>query len=100
MKGEYQRASASNSAQPVSSEGEVVEVTWGEENFSPVQYNGFRVGPFKVATRVRPGETIAQAMQRVHREIDQHVRAVTVPEKTQHFLQSLREIGAAVGQPR
>ena len=48
---------------------EVVEVTWGEELFQPVQYNSFRVGPFKASTIVRKGETVAKAMLRLHVEM-------------------------------
>jgi hypothetical protein len=50
--------------------GTFVSVTWAEEQFQPVQFNTFRVGPFSSTTAVRPGETVAQATVRLHRELD------------------------------
>jgi uncharacterized Zn finger protein (UPF0148 family) len=50
--------------------GEEVTVTWGEETFQPVQFNTFHVGPFTTNTRVRPGETRVQAMERAYAELE------------------------------
>jgi hypothetical protein len=50
-------------------EGQSVEVTIGDKLFQPIQYNGFRVGPFKAATIVRKGETVASAMMRLHADM-------------------------------
>lgn len=50
-------------------EGQTVEVTIGDKLFQPIQYNGFRVGPFKASTIVRKGETVAKAMLRLHVEM-------------------------------
>lgn len=76
----------------VSEAGQVVEVVWGEEAFSPVQYNTFRVGPFKASTAVRRGETIGQACVRLHRELDEAARKVSI-EKGRAFLADLKASG-------
>jgi len=49
--------------------GEEVSATWGEEVFSPVQYNSFRVGPFSSTTHVRAGETRVDALARLNRDL-------------------------------
>lgn len=43
---------------------EYVEVTWGEESYSPIPFQTFRVGPFSMRTKVKAGETPEQAMER------------------------------------
>ena len=45
--------------------GNEVIVTWGEETYSPVQYQSFRVGSFALRARVLPGETYAEAHARL-----------------------------------
>lgn len=75
-------------------DGEYVDVTWGEELFSPVQYNSFRVGPFSRRTRVRPGETEDQAFERVYRQLEA-MAAKTHERKSKVFLTKLREAGTA-----
>jgi hypothetical protein len=69
--------------------GTEIVATWGEETFSPVQYNTVRVGPFTMKTYVRLGETIAQAFARANAELAQ-VAAQTKLEKVQGFLRDLR----------
>ena len=71
--------------------GDLVEVTWGEQSFQPIPFNGIRVGPFKVATRVRKGETVAQAVARVHREMSAAVRG-SFREQLGSFLVEYREM--------
>lgn len=78
---------------------EVVEVTWGEELFQPVQFNSFRVGPFKVTTRVRKGETIPGAIERVHREITAAAAKVHA-EKAEAYLKSLAQVMSDVKNTR
>lgn len=40
---------------------DTLTVTYGEETFSPIPYNTFRVGPISVAIELHVGETIEQA---------------------------------------
>lgn len=75
--------------------GERVEVTWGEELFQPVQYNSFRVGPIKATTVVGPGETVGEAVVRLHREIAKAARVVAA-EKTTEYLRSLADLAGEV----
>ncbi len=84
--------------QPELDEGTPVEVTWGGELFQPLQYHGLNVGPFKVTTLVRKGETIPQAIHRVHQQIGRHVRATLLPEKLKEYLDAIEAISAAVQQ--
>jgi hypothetical protein len=45
--------------------GAEIAVTWGEEAYSPVQYQSFRVGAFTLRGRVLPGETYEGAHARL-----------------------------------
>lgn len=52
-------------------EGEEVTCTKGEEMYGkPGQFSTYRVGPFSGTTRVRPGETRAQARRRLMDELN------------------------------
>jgi hypothetical protein len=53
----------------VAAEGEEVSYTWGSETLCPVRYNACTVGPFTVTTRVRKGESAAQALARARDEL-------------------------------
>lgn len=44
--------------------GTEITVTWGEETFSPVQYNSFRIGGHSIKVTVQPGETALDAFKR------------------------------------
>jgi hypothetical protein len=44
--------------------GTLVTVTWGEETFSPVQYNSFRIGGHSVTLAVEEGETLLDTWKR------------------------------------
>lgn len=77
-------------------EGTEVTVSWGEEKFSPVQYNSFSVGPYFAKGKTRAGESVMQASNRLMRglcEFAEHERKT----KTDGYLQALREIGRIVG---
>lgn len=47
----------------------VVEVTWGQELFSPVKYTTVTVGPFSAKGEVLQGETIDQAYERLYARV-------------------------------
>jgi hypothetical protein len=80
----------------VASTPETVTVTWGEELFSPVQYNSCRVGPFSFTTPVRVGETAGQALLRAHADLRDHVNIVRT-EKVKAFRLALGELGIVRG---
>ena len=42
--------------------GVTVTATWGEELFTPVAYNSFRVGPFTMSATTKLGETATALM--------------------------------------
>lgn len=46
-----------------------IEVTWGEETYSPIQYNSFRCSGITLRTRNRPGERIEEAHARCMRAL-------------------------------
>ena len=46
------------------SEGTSITIQWGEEMFSPVQYNSFRVGGNSITLVVKPGESIQDTYSR------------------------------------
>jgi len=82
------------SSASVSGVGEVVEVTWGEEVFSPKQYNSFRVGPFSASTRVCEGETRVQAMARLNAALAAFAEEA-FEQKRVAFLRALKRAGDA-----
>jgi len=47
-----------------------VTVTWGEENFMPIKYNGFRVGPFAVTVNVGPDEDLGEVFKREYARLE------------------------------
>jgi hypothetical protein len=67
---------------------ETVTVTWGEEAFSPVQYQSFRVGPFSMTGKVRPGESATDASKRLYTELNTFA-IETRAQKAQSFLAAL-----------
>lgn len=44
----------------------LVSVTAGPETYSPIRYYSFTVGPCRVESRVRPGESVEDAYRRAH----------------------------------
>jgi len=70
-----------------------IVVSWGEETFSPVQYNSFRAGGVSLRTQVRPAESPEEAHERCMR----HLRAMTerqFEEQLRTFLDRLRIAGS------
>jgi hypothetical protein len=48
----------------VNQPGTIILVVWGEETFSPVQYNSFRIGGHSVTVVVQEGESALDAWKR------------------------------------
>lgn len=63
-----------------------VTLTWGEEVFSPIQYQSFRVGPFSLTLTVPEG---ADAMEVVRegREMLAQMAQMAFDEKSNAFAQ-------------
>lgn len=64
---------------------ETVTITWGEETYAPIPYNTFRVGPITITSNVRPGETYAQAVSRVHLELEEIAMQVFLAKRNGFF---------------
>lgn len=71
--------------------GTTVAVTWAEEQYQPVQFNTFRVGPFSATAVVRPGESVAQATCRLHAELDVAAGQIR-DQKVADYLAALRKM--------
>ena len=70
-------------------------VVWAEENFQPVQYNGFRVGPLSLEIHVQAGESIEAAYQVAWAMLDQLARK-QFSEKLDAYLDRLQQMGERV----
>jgi len=49
---------------PIAQPGTIILVVWGEEVFSPVQYNSFRIGGHSITIVVQQGESALDAWKR------------------------------------
>lgn len=58
------QATAADDLEIPAEPGTEITVTWGEETFSPVQYNSFRIGGHSIKVTVQPGETALDAFKR------------------------------------
>lgn len=85
--GEAQQAAA-----PAVEDADRVSVNWGEEVFCPVPYQSFRLGPFFMSTKVRPGETPEQALTRAWEHLDAYARSMFIAKRN-GFISRLRESG-------
>lgn len=92
-----QRAGEEALAAAAGDEGQRVEVSWGDELFQPLRFNGMRVGPFTATTLVRRGESIAQATVRLHREVATAAQKI-FEEKSRAYLQNLAGLAASAGK--
>lgn len=76
----------------VSVEGDEVTVCYGTDTYRPVEYNSFQHGPFFVKTKVRAGETTADAAARAWNSALALAKG-SYPGKAQEYLKNLRELG-------
>lgn len=72
--------------------GESITVNWARECYSTVEGCGFEVGPFSVTTAPQEGESFADAMVRVNRELAKAAR-VAFAEKEASYSQNLKNLG-------
>lgn len=86
-------------AQDPADEGTEVTVCWGEEKFSPMQYNSFGVGPFFAKGKTRPGESIYDASQRLMQDIAAFAERER-SRKVKDYLAALQEVLHATGNQR
>jgi hypothetical protein len=80
-------------------EGETVTVCYGEEKFSPAQYQSFSNGPFFATTRVRQGETQSQAAARIYSEL-RVFADIEFKRKAKEFLERIKDLTAQMGDRR
>lgn len=57
-------ADVGTGTEPDAAPGTEITIAWGEETFSPVQYNSFRIGGHSIKVVVQPGETALDAFAR------------------------------------
>lgn len=74
-------------------------VTWGPEKFSPIQYHMVTLGPFTIEGIPREGETVAQAMRRVYRELDQFARD-EFDKQVDGYLDRVKKVSRAVSRSK
>jgi hypothetical protein len=79
-------------------EGTLVEVTWGQETFQAFQYTACGVGPFRISTMVQKGETIAQAMIRLHEQMTEAARTIRDRKLTEHVRAQIALARSVEGQ--
>lgn len=79
--------------------GDEVTAIWATEKFAPVQFHSFDVGPFIVRTKVRAGETGAQAFARAYAACHKAARA-TYPEKRDEFIANVTDADEKVRSSR
>ncbi len=72
-----------------------IKVTWGEENFHPVAYNGFKVGGIELVVDVPPNQTIEECYEQTYARLDAIV-AKQFERKLEGFIERLRTAGQAV----
>lgn len=73
-----------------------ITVTWGEETYSPIQYNSFRSGGVVLRSQVKPGETVEEAHERCMR----HLRAMSAQQFEEQLRAFLDRVRVAAGQSR
>ncbi len=80
---------------PKSFNPESITVVWGEEVFSPVQYNSFRVGPFTYTVTQRFGESLEKAVKRANDFLEKHADKMFVAKRNA-YLARLKTVRDAV----
>lgn len=80
-------------------EGQAVEVSIGDKLFQPLSFTGVRIGPFKAATVVCRGETVASAMLRLHAEMSRAARVIHERETEQYAADLAKLIRDVKGTP-
>lgn len=86
-------------ASPAAGPGETVSMTWGKELFSPTRFHTYEVGPFTEQTTVRPGETVAQARERLRASLEKFAEEERVRKRDSYF-RAMREMEQAFEQAR
>lgn len=60
---------------------DTVTVTWGEEYFQPEKYNGYKVGPFTIQRELKPGQSIVEATEEIHKELEEVAQLVFMTKR-------------------
>lgn len=72
-----------------------LKVSWGEENYHPVAYNGFKVGGLELMVDVAPNQTIEEAYELAYGRLEKIVER-QFESKLEGFINRLRKAGQAV----
>ncbi len=72
-----------------------LKVTWGEENYHPVAYNGFKCGGLELVVDVAPNQTIEEAYDLAYGRL-QKIAERQFEGKLEGFISRLRSAGQAV----
>jgi len=79
--------------------GDEIEVSWGPELFTPIQYHTITVGPFRVKIHIQPGETEGAAFSRGWKYLDRMGRQA-YQDALPAFLDRCKQAGLAVENAR
>jgi hypothetical protein len=80
-------------------EGDTIRVTWGPEKFAPVAYHTLDVGPFVFETRIRKGESEAEAFQRAWQFLDRMGRDAYAKQMPA-FLERVKQAGMSASKAK
>jgi hypothetical protein len=69
-----------------------IKISWGEENYHPVQYNGFKCGGLELVIDVAPNQTIEEAYELGYARLEALAQKQFV-NKLEGFIARLREAG-------
>ena len=75
---------------PQSPVGDEFEITWGEESYTPIPYNTFKIGPFSTKIKVLPGETHEAAFKRGYLLLE-NLAKNSFKRKRQIFANNIKE---------
>lgn len=73
----------------------MLKVSWGEENFHPVAYNGFKCGGLELVVEVPPNQTVEECYEQTYARLDA-IAAKQFEQKLNSFITRLRTAGQAV----
>ena len=65
---------------------DTLEVTLGEETFTPIPYNTFKVGPFIYKTVVQDNETDEEAFDRAYGFLERMARKSFIKKRNDFFM--------------
>lgn len=76
-----------------------LEVTWGGEKFSPINFHFFDVGPITVRIKPEPHEKVNEAYRRAYELINRYGQ-LQFQNKLKDYLERIKLVAAAVGSAK